>query len=145
MPSLRQLLASKGNRVWSIGPSDSVYDALVLLAEKDIGALPVIEDDKLVGIISERDYARKVILLGKVSVNTKISEIMTANVITVSPDTSVEEAMGLVTEKRIRHLPVMEEEQLVGIITIGDLVMSIITEQEVMINHLEDYVLGKHG
>lgn len=142
MTSIRQLLDKKGSDIWSTTPDASVYDALLLLAEKNVGALLVLQEGELVGIISERDYARKVALRGKASVKTPVKEIMTENVVTVSPQTTVEEAMALMTDKRIRHLPVVEEGKLVGVISIGDLVKSIIAKQEVMINQLENYISG---
>lgn len=142
MTSIRQLLDKKGSDVWSTTPDASVYDALLLLAEKNIGALLVLQEGELVGIISERDYARKVALRGKASVETPVREIMTEDVVTVSPQSTVEEAMALMTDKRIRHLPVVEEDKLVGVISIGDLVKSIIAKQEVMINQLENYISG---
>ena len=142
MATIRQLLLKKGNQVWSISPDKTVYAALRLLAERDVGALLVIQGEKLVGILSERDYARKVILQGKASMNTTVSEIMTANVIAISPNRSVEEAMALMTERHIRHLPVVEDEQVVGLVSIGDLVKYIIADQEFMIEQLERYISG---
>jgi CBS domain-containing protein len=142
MLPVRKLLESKGNDVWSISPDDSVYDALLLLAEKNIGALLVLEEGELVGIISERDYARKIILLGKTSMKTPVREIMTEEVISVGPESTIEEAMALMTDKRIRHLPVMEANKMIGVISIGDLVKSIIADQEFMIAQLEKYISG---
>jgi CBS domain-containing protein len=142
MTSIRQLLEKKGADVWSTSPEASVYDALLLLAEKNIGALLVLQDGGLVGIVSERDYARKVILHGKVSMETLVREIMTEEVIAVGPKTTIKEAMALMTEKHIRHLPVLEGTKIVGLISIGDLVKSIITDQEFMINQLEKYISG---
>ena len=142
MTTIRQLLDKKGSDIWSTTPDASVYDALLLLAEKNVGALLVLQEGELVGIISERDYARKVALRGKASIETPVKEIMTEKVVTVSPQTTVEEAMALMTDKRIRHLPVVEEGKLVGVISIGDLVKSIIAKQEVMINQLENYISG---
>jgi CBS domain-containing protein len=142
MTSIRQLLDKKGSDIWSTTPDASVYDALLLLAEKNVGALLVLQKGELMGIISERDYARKVALRGKASVETPVKEIMTGEVVTVSPQHTVEEAMALMTDKRIRHLPVVEEGKLVGVISIGDLVKSIIAKQEVMISQLENYISG---
>jgi len=142
MTSIQQLLEKKGADVWSTSPEASVYDALLLLAEKNIGALLVLQDEGLVGIVSERDYARKVILHGKVSLETPVREIMTEEVIVVGPKTTIKEAMALMTEKHIRHLPVIEGTKIVGLISIGDLVKSIITDQEFMINQLEKYISG---
>jgi CBS domain-containing protein len=143
MTTVRQLLDKKGNNVWSTSPESSVYDALLLLAEKNIGALVVIDEGQLAGIVSERDYARKVVLQGKASMKTPVREIMTEEVVTVSPENSIEEAMALMTEKKIRHLPVTADNKIVGVISIGDLVESIIAEQEIMINQLESYISGK--
>lgn len=140
MRLVNQILLSKGNQVWTIPPKATVFDALQLMAEHDIGALLVVEDDDVVGICSERDYARKLILHGKSSMNTSVDEIMTREVVFVSPDLSVAKCMALMTEKHIRHLPVLDNGRLVGIISIGDVVKAIITEQQIMIDHLEDYI-----
>ena len=142
MTSIRQLLVKKGSDVWSTSPEVSVYDALLLLAEKNIGALLVLQDGELVGIVSERDYARKVVLHEKVSVKTPVREIMTEEVISVGPQITVKEAMALMTEKHIRHLPVIEGTKIVGLFSIGDLVKSIIADQEFMIDQLEKYISG---
>ena len=142
MTSIRQLLEEKGTDVWSTSPEASVYDVLLLLAEKNIGALLVLQDGELVGIVSERDYARKVVLQGRVSMETPVREIMTEEVITCSPQITIKEAMALMTEKHIRHLPVIEGTKIVGLISIGDLVKSIIADQEFMINQLENYISG---
>jgi CBS domain-containing protein len=142
MTTIRQLLKKKGTDVWSTSPDASVYDALLLLAEKNIGALLVLEDGELVGILSERDYARKVVLHGKTSMGATVREIMVEDVITVDPQTSIRDAMALMTEKRIRHLPVIEDKEIAGVISIGDLVKSIIADQEFTINQLENYIRG---
>ena len=142
MTSIRQLLEEKGTDVWSTSPEASVYDVLLLLAEKNIGALLVLQDGELVGIVSERDYARKVALHGKVPMKTHVRQIMTEEVITVGPQITIKEAMALMTEKHIRHLPVIEGTKIVGLISIGDLVKSIIADQEFMINQLEKYISG---
>lgn len=142
MISIRQLLEKKGYDVWSTSPESSVYDALLLLAEKNIGALVVLQEGELVGIVSERDYARKVVLQGRASMKTPVREIMTKEVVTVDLQCSVKEALALMTDKHIRHLPVVEDTQLVGLISIGDLVKSIIAEQEFMIKELEKYISG---
>ncbi len=142
MTYIRQLLQKKGTDVWSTSPDVSVYDALSLLAEKNIGALLVLEGDELAGIISERDYARKVALQGKTSLKTAVREIMVEDVITVGPQMTVRDAMALMTEKHIRHLPVVEGKKIAGMISIGDLVKSIIADQEFMINQLESYIRG---
>ena len=142
MNSIRQLLEKKGDNVWATSPDASVYDALLLLAENNIGALLVLQDGELVGIVSERDYARKVILYGKASVKTPVSEIMTTKVFAVTPQNTIEEAMALMTEKHVRHLPVIDEDNIVGVISIGDLVKSIIAKQEFVIDQLEKYISG---
>ena len=142
MISIRQLLEGKGSEVWSTSPNASVYEALQLLAEKNIGALVVLRDGELVGVVSERDYARKVVLHGKTSMKTPVKEIMTEEVITVGIGSTVEEAMALMTDKRIRHLPVVEGERIVGVVSIGDLVKAIMADQEFTIDQLEKYISG---
>ena len=142
MISIRQLLERKGSEVWFTSPDSSVYEALQLLAEKDVGALLVLQDGELVGVVSERDYARKVVLRGMTSMKTPVKEIMTEDVITVGPGSTVEEAMALMTDKHIRHLPVLEGESIVGIVSIGDLVKAIIADQEFTIGQLENYISG---
>jgi CBS domain-containing protein len=143
LDTAESLLKSKGHEIWSVHPDASVYDALVMMADKEAGALLVMENDELVGIISERDYARKIILKGKASKDTLVREIMTANVICVNIRTPVNECMAIMTEKRIRHLPVFDGEQLVGVISIGDVVKGIISEQEFVIDQLEKYIIGR--
>ncbi|MDH5535196.1 MAG: CBS domain-containing protein [Betaproteobacteria bacterium] len=140
MKTVGQLVAAKGTTIFSIGPNARVFEALELMAEKEIGALVVIDGGKLAGIISERDYARKVILLGRSSHDVGVREIMTGKVITVRPDQSVEECMALMTSKRVRHLPVMEGERLIGVVSIGDLVKEVIADQEETIKQLESYI-----
>jgi len=140
MKSVTQLLQAKGREIHSITPQARVFDALKLMAEKEVGALVVLDGGKLAGIISERDYARKVILHGKSSHDIKVQEIMTAKVITVGPASSVEECMALMTDKRIRHLPVVEGERLVGLLSIGDLVKEVIADQQATIKQLESYI-----
>lgn len=140
MKRVRDILTRKGNDVWSISPNASVYDAMKLMADKGIGALLVMEGEKLVGIISERDYARKVILQGRSSRTTSVEEIMTSRVAYAEPGQNIEECMAVMTEKRIRHLPVMEAGQVHGVISIGDLVKSIIDEQKFIIEQLERYI-----
>jgi CBS domain-containing protein len=142
MKKVRDILEVKGRDVWSIGPDASVFDALKLMAEKDVGALVVLDGGNLVGIISERDYARKIALLGRASLTTQVKEIMTIGLVCVAPEQNVDECMALVTEKRIRHLPVLENGKLIGLISIGDLVKSIITEQQFIIEQLERYITG---
>ncbi len=140
MATVKQLLQGKGHDVWSLGPEDSVYDAIELMANKEVGALVVTDGDSLVGVLSERDYARKVVLQGKSSKGTKIKEIMTSRVAYARPEQTVEECMALMTDKRIRHLPVMDGDELLGVISIGDLVKAIIEEQQHVIEQLEQYI-----
>lgn len=142
MIAVNSLLESKGRQIWSVSPDAWVYEALALMAEKNIGALLVMEAGVIVGIISERDYARKIILKGKTSNNTRVREIMTPQVISVSSDESLEFCMELMTEERIRHLPVYTGDQLVGVISIGDVVKALISEQEFIIQQLENYITG---
>ena len=143
MKSVAQLLKSKVMSVVSISPNATVYEGIKALAENEIGAILVMEGQELVGIFSERDYARKVILAGKSSKETKIRDIMTSKVLWVSPDQTNEECMALMTAKKIRHLPVLEHGTVVGVLSIGDLVKDIINEQEFTIKQLEHYIHGK--
>ena len=143
MRTVRSLLQAKGYAVWTIAPDASVYEALRVMADKNVGALLVLEGGELVGVISERDYARKVVLRGRSSVDTPIRDIMTADVISVRPDQTVEECMALMTDYHIRHLPVVADGRLMGVISIGDVVKSIITEQGFMIEQLTSYIVGR--
>ena len=140
MKLVQQIINSKGHDVWSIHPDKSVFDAIQEMATKNVGALVVVEDDKLAGIISERDYARKVILRGKASKETAVRDIMVSKVICVGLDKTIDECMAIMTEKRIRHLPVMHEEKLTGMITLGDVVKSIIEDQKFEIDELSHYI-----
>jgi CBS domain-containing protein len=140
--TVRDILELKGHNVWRVPFEATVLDALQLMAEKEVGALVVVDGPKPVGIISERDYARKVILLGRTSPTTLVREIMTSHIVYTHPDQPIEECMAIITDKRIRHLPVMEEGKLVGIISIGDLVKTIIAEQKFTIEQLERYITG---
>lgn len=140
MGTVRQLLEEKGRNVWTIGPDASVYDAVALMAEKEIGALPVVQDGRLVGLISERDYARKVILKGRASKDTPVRDIMTTRVVYARPEQTVEECMAVITDQRVRHLPVLENGRLIGLISIGDLVKAIIDEQQFIIDQLVHYI-----
>lgn len=142
MTTLRNILQEKRGNIWSVAPDTTVYDAIKMMADKNVGALVVLEGEKLSGIISERDYARKVILKGKSSKETKVKEIMTSDVITITPEQSVEECMAVMTHKHVRHLPVLEAKKLVGVISIGDVVKAIISEQEYTIKQLENYITG---
>jgi signal-transduction protein with cAMP-binding, CBS, and nucleotidyltransferase domain len=140
--SVDSILKQKAGSIWSISPDQSVYEAIREMADKQIGALLVMSAGALVGIISERDYARKVILKGRSSKNTSVKEIMTSRVVCVTPAHTVDECMALMTAHRIRHLPVMKDQQVVGILSIGDVVKWIISEQEATIRHLEHYITG---
>jgi len=144
MITVKQVLKEKGSEVWSIGPETSVYDALKMMNDRNVGALPVVERGKLAGVISERDYARKVIHKGKSSMQTPVIEIMTAKVVCVRPDQKMADCMALMTDKRVRHLPVLDDkETLVGIISIGDVVKEIISEQKIFIQDLMNYIEGR--
>ena len=147
MQRARDILKSKTKEVWSISPKSTVFEALKIMGEKEIGALMVMDKkDKVVGIITERDYARKVILKGKNSRETLVSEIMTPSgkMYTVTPDTLVEDCMVLITGKRIRHVPVFGGDQYVGLISIGDVVKSTISQKDMLIEHLSNYIGGKY-
>ncbi len=142
MKTIKQLLDEKGSDIWAIGPQETVFRAIKDMAEKEIGALVVLENGKLVGIISERDYARKVILKDKASHDTTVAEIMTSPVVCGRLNQTVDECMALITDKRVRHLPIIEQDQVIGVISIGDLVKSIIAEQQFVIEQLEHYISG---
>ncbi len=140
MKTIKEILQGKSQSVLSISPEASVLDALTLMAEKEVGALVVLEGERLAGIFSERDYARKVILHGKASKDTPVREIMTQQVVCVRPDQSVEDCMALMTDKRIRHLPVLQDNRVIGVISIGDVVKEVISEQRFVIEQLEHYI-----
>jgi CBS domain-containing protein len=140
MKTVQQLLESKHHRLVSVSPDSSVLDALKLMAEKEIGAVLVLDGEHLVGIFSERDYARKVVLHGKASKDTPVKEIMTDKVVCVRPEQTIEDCMGLMTDKRIRHLPVLEHKKVVGVVSIGDVVKEMLSEQEFVIKQLESYI-----
>jgi CBS domain-containing protein len=142
MLRVKYLLAFKDKSIWSIEPEEPVLEAIQMMADKHIGALPVMRGEELIGIVSERDYARKVILMGRSSSDTPVWQIMSSPVTTVSPDDSVHRCMEIMTEKRIRHLPVVERGKMIGIISIGDLVKAVIEEQQQTIDQLERYIAG---
>jgi len=142
MTTVRQLLDRKGSKLWSIHPDATVFDAIAKMAEKDIGSLAVMDGAELVGIITERHYARNVVLKGKASPATPVRDIMERHVVIARPEQSVDQCMALMTEKRVRHLPVFEAEKPIGIVSIGDLVKSIIGDQKFMIDQLEHYIHG---
>jgi CBS domain-containing protein len=141
---VRRILRRKGTEVHSVSPDATVYEALEKMAEKECGALVVVRDDVLLGIMSERDYARKVILKDRSSREMKVEEIMSSPAVTVGPDTSIDECMYRMTEKRCRHLPVVEDDRVVGLVSIGDVVNWIISVQDLTIHQLEDYITGKY-
>lgn len=140
MHTLRQLLGSKTPEVYAVAPGDSVIDAIRLMAEKGVGAVLVMDGARLAGIVSERDYARKIVLHGKSSADTSVRDIMTADVVTVNPHQTVEQCMQIVTDHRIRHLPVVDDEEVIGVISIGDLVKAVIEDQQVQLDQLQRYI-----
>lgn len=141
--TVSSILRYKGQHVWSVSPDDSVFQAIRLMAEKSVGALVVLEGETLVGIASERDYARKVVLQGRSSLDTPVRDIMTSPVVSVSPDQSVDDCMRIVTTNRIRHLPVVQGDKVVGVVSIGDLVQRIISTQGETIQYLQEYIVGR--
>lgn len=145
MYTVRHLLQEKGNQVWSIAPGATVYEALELMAAKNCGALLVIEQGNVAGIFTERDYARKVILQGRSSKTTTVGELMATDVLYVSPDDTIENCMALMTDKRLRHLPVMDNGKLAGLVSIGDIVKATISDREFTIRELERYITGGHS
>jgi CBS domain-containing protein len=136
------MLDQKGHQVWSVQPGDTVYDAIEMMADKDIGALVVLDGSKIVGMVTERDYARNVFLKGRASPQTLVGEIMARNVVCVEPDKSIEECMAIMSARRVRHLPVINDGELLGIVSIGDLVKNTISDREFMIEQLEHYIRG---
>ncbi len=142
MKTVSQLLENKGHDIWSVSPRSTVLEAIKLMADKSIGAVIVLSDNQLKGILSERDYTCKVILKGRSSSDTPVADIMQSKVICARPDSSMEECMVLMTEKKIRHLPVIDDQAIVGMISIGDIVKEIISEQQYMIEQLESYIHG---
>src|SRR6266436_7034947 len=141
--TVSSILRHKGHHVWSVSPDESVFQAISVMADKGIGALVVIAGETVVGIISERDYARKVALQGRTSKDTPVRDIMTSPVVSVSPNQTVDECMRIVTAKRIRHLPVVQGEKLVGVVSIGDLVQRVISTQGETIQYLQEYIVGR--
>ena len=144
MGKVRNILHNKGHDIFAVEPTIMVYRAIELMCEKNIGGLLICENGKLVGIFTERDYARKLILKGKSSKDTPIRDLMTSNLVTVTPDTSIDDCMRVMSMRKIRHLPVLENDKLVGIISIGDVVHFVIEEQKSIIEHLEHYITGHH-
>jgi len=142
MQIIDQLLTAKGKDIWSIAPRAAAFEALQIMAKKDVGVLLVIDKGRLVGIFSERDYARKVILKGKSSKETSVGELMTREVFYINPQDTLPECMALMTAKHIRHMPVLENDQLVGVVTLGDVVKQIISDQKFVIRELEKYISG---
>ncbi len=140
MQTVRDLLKKKGSEIHAVGPDTTVYDALRLMAEKNVGAVLVRDGERPIGILSERDYARQVVLKGKASKDTPVREIMTSRVVFVRPEQSIEECMALMTDKRIRHLPAIDEGKLIGILSIGDVVKAVISEKQFRIEQLENYI-----
>ncbi|MGD0283839.1 MAG: CBS domain-containing protein [Dissulfurispiraceae bacterium] len=143
MKTVKDILKDPSREIWSVSPMTTAYEALEVMAEKDIGALLVFENDRLVGIFSERDYARKVILKGKSSKDTNVGELMTQQVLYAKPENTLNECLALMTSKHIRHLPIFDKDRITGIITIGDVVKEIISEQEITIKGLEGYISGR--
>lgn len=140
MLTVRELLAKKGSQVWSVSPDATVYDALQVMAERNVGAVLVLAGGELAGILSERDYARQVVLKGKASRDTPVRQIMTTRLVCVTPERTIEECMALMTDRRIRHLPVLQGETLLGLLSIGDVVKAVISEKQFLIEQLEGYI-----
>ncbi len=142
--TVKELLEEKGSNVWTINQDESVYNGLVMMAKKDVGALLVVDNEgKLVGMFSERDYARKIVLLGKTSKDTKIGDMMSTEISIVKPENTIQNCLALMTKKKVRHLPVIDQNKLVGIVSIGDAVNRVISDQEETIHNLEDYIYGR--
>ena len=144
MITIEKILNNKDKQIWSVEPKTSIFEALKIMSDKEVGALLVLEDEKLVGIFSERDYARKVILKGKSSKNTQVGELMTKKVLYIDPEKTINDCMVIMTAKHVRHLPVIENDKVIGMVTIGDVINQIISEQEFTIKHLENYITGTH-
>ena len=144
MMTVKEILAGKGTQAWTISADANVFDALRTMSKANIGALIVLDGDRIAGIMSERDYARKIILQNRMSQDTPVRDIMTSQIYGVTHETTAEECMALMTDKRIRHLPVLESGKIAGVVSIGDIVKSIISEQQVTIEHLQNYIMGKY-
>jgi CBS domain-containing protein len=142
--TVQDVLNDKGKRVWTISPEAKVIDALKIMSDKDIGAIVVTEKESLVGILTERDYARKVMLRGKSSLDTPVKDVMTSGVYYVDPETTTQECLALMTKNRIRHLPVIRGGKILGLVSIGDVVKSVISQQKIALDHLESYITGKY-
>jgi len=142
MIKVKDILDKKGRQFWFVGPENTVYEALELMASKDVGALMVVEKNRLIGMLSERDYSRKIILRGLSSKSSLVGDLMSKEVIGVNPESTIDDCMALMTNKRVRHLPVLEKNMIVGIISIGDVVNSIIQDQHIIIKDLENYIYG---
>jgi CBS domain-containing protein len=142
MGTVREILDAKGHEVYSIAPDRMVYDAILMMADKEIGALLVMDRDKLAGIVTERDYARKIVLTGRSSRETPVRDVMTTRVLCARPDQTIEECMALMTDKRSRHLPIVDHKRVVGVVSIGDLVKAVIREQRFVIEQLQLYITG---
>jgi len=142
MKVAKDILNSKGHEIWSVSSDTSVFEAVKLMADKGVGALLVMDEERLVGIVTERDYARKIILEGKSSRDSVVKEVMTRKVLCVTPERTVDECMALMTDKRSRHLPVVENKRVIGVISIGDLVKAMISEQQILIDQLQHYISG---
>jgi CBS domain-containing protein len=142
MKTVEDILHAKGRDIYSVRPDDTVYDAVRLMADKGIGSVLVMDEDRLVGILTERDYARKVVLDGRSSKEMRVTEVMTKKVLCVSPERTVDECMALMTDKRARHLPVLDHKRVIGVVSIGDLVKAVIHEQKILIDQLQNYISG---
>ena len=142
MKAIKEILSTKGHEIWSVEPDNTVFDAVRLMAEKRVGALLVMDGERLVGIVTERDYARKTVLENRSSRDSPVKEIMTKRVLCVTPERTLDECMALMTDKRARHLPVVENKRVVGMISIGDLVKAMISEQQILIEQLQHYISG---
>jgi CBS domain-containing protein len=140
--TVKDILDIKGHTVWSVAPGDTVFEAVKLLADKGIGCLLVMDNEKLVGVVTERDYARKVVLEGRSSRELPVSDVMTRKVLCVSPERTSDECMALMTDKRVRHLPVVDHKNVIGVVSIGDLVKAVISEQQILIDQLQHYISG---